>query len=669
MDRQYSLFDFVVVEADKSFGLIGRDLLDMEQVHSTAVSHSPTTLPVMKGVIAKMEVIEGAKNVFCRARPVPIALEAQVEQELQRLEALGVITPIDGGAVNASPVVWVKKPNGKLRLCVDFKAHINEKIKTEPYPTPSTEILFAKLKNAKRFAKLDLTSAYWQIELSEEAKALSIINTTKGLYQVNRLQMGMKNSSAIFQRAMESTLADIKGVLIYQDDVLIYADNDESLRKRLEAVKTRLHEKRITINEEKSVEYMDEVSFLGFCISSRGIEPDQKLVDKVKRIKTPTNKHEVEQFMGLANFFGRLIANFASKIKTINELRRRDVPFVWSQKCAASFELVKNEITSFPVVQPYSLEKEVTLTTDASRGALGACLTQNGHPVIYVSRTLSKAEQNYSNVEREALGITWAVLRLKHYLLGRSFLICTDHKPLVYLFGRNTAVPSGTSARICRCALDLMPFDYDISYVKGSDILHADAMSRLSFVGEESSKSDEIAKNATINAIDFEQDLLDPDQVKLELSMDSFANKIMDRVRSGNWKNCSQAEEQYRIAADRLTIEDGMLYAGTKLFIPSWLRSKVFDVCHGDNHSGIHSSIQRIRLSAWWPKMDKDIQLMVERCGICKKLRPNVSKTVDVWPSALPFQQWHMDWAHIKGVGDVLIIVDARSGWIEAFLM
>lgn len=668
-DNRYSLCDFVVVEVDKTFGLIGRDLLDMEQVHSTALSSTPTILPAMKGVKARMDLVDGAPNVFCRARPVPIALEAAVNRELTRLESLGVITPIEGGAVNASPVVWVKKPNGQLRLCVDFKAHVNAKIKTEPYPTPSTEMLFARLKNATRFAKLDLTSAYWQIELDDAAKELSIINTTKGLYRVNRLQMGMKNSSAIFQRAMESALGDLKGVLIYQDDVLIHASNDDELRKRLQAVKTRLHEKHITVNTDKSVEYADEISFLGFRISSKGITPDAKLVDKVKQIQTPINKREVEQFMGLVNFFGRLIDNFASKVLPINRLRQRDVPFMWSAKCAAAFDLIKKEITSFPVVQPYCLDKEVTLTTDASQSALGACLTQDGHPVIYVSRVLSPAEKNYSNIEREALSITWAVLRLKHFLLGRHFSIRTDHKPLVHLLGRHTAVPCGTSARICRWALMLMPYDYDIDFVQGVDIPHADAMSRLSFAKTVPTKEDAIATDATINSIDYEQQLLDPNQVKLELAVDSFANRIMNRVRSGNWIKCSQAETPYRLVAEKLTIEDGMLYAGTKLFIPSRLRQAVFNICHEENHSGIHSSIQRIRLSAWWPGMDKDIQLMVEKCGICRKLRPSVSKAVDVWPAARPFQRLHMDWAHVNGVGDVLIIVDAGSGWIEAFPM
>ena len=214
-----------------------------------------------------------------------------------------------------------------------------------------------------------------------------------------------------------------------------------------------------------------------------------------------------------------------------------------------------------------------------------------------------------------------------------------------------------------------MSYDYNIDYVKGTDIPHADAMSRLSFVKTDNSRDADVAKDATINAIDYEQRLLEPNQVKMELSVDSFAKKIMDRVRSGNWTNCSQAEVPYRAASDKLTIEDDMLYAGTKLFIPPRLRRAVFDISHGENHSGIHSSIQRIRLSAWWPGMDKDIRLMVEKCGICNKLRPAVDRSVDVWPSALPFQRLHVDWAYVKNVGEILIIVDAASGWIEAFPM
>jgi hypothetical protein len=657
-----------VVDSEKSFGLLGRDILnEVSCIGHIAIQTCVEPLPTIKGVVARMQLVDNAKNVFCAARKVPVALEEKVHLELDRLEQRGIITKHEGGADNASPVVWVKKRNGDLRMCVDFKAHVNAKIKWESYPTPSTEVIFAKLKNAKKFAKIDLTEAYSQIELDDNAKKLSIINTSKGLYTVNRLQMGMKNSQAIFQRAMETILSDLKGVLVYHDDILAFAENDDSLVKRLEAIRTRLQEKRVTINEAKSVNLCDEITYLGFKVSAKGIEPDEALVKKIVDIATPTCKKDVDSFIGLANYFGRLIPNFTDLMAPLNRLRKTGIQFVWDAHCSQAFNLVKKAISSSPVVQPYCLDKDVTLTTDASKEAIGACLVQDDHPVIYISRKLSNAEKNYSNIEREALAVVWAVVRLKHFLLGRSFNICTDHKPLVYLFGDASSIPVGTSARICCWALKLMAYEYTIRYVKGADIPHADALSRMKFKDESSTTDrDDLDTAAVINCVEFEKGVLDSVKVQTELANDKFIQGILRRVRSGRWSNCSQAEKQFKEVASKLTIDENMLYVGTRLFIPPRLREEAFRVCHADNHSGIHSSVQRMRLCAWWPGMAKDIQSMVQRCDKCMKIRPTAAQSVHQWPEAKPLERWHMDWADI-GSRPVLIVVDAGSGWIEAF--
>ena len=137
-------------------------------------------------------------------------------------------------------------------------------------------------------------------------------------------------------------------------------------------------------------------------------------------------------------------------------------------------------------------------------------------------------------------------------------------------------------------------------------------------------------------------------------------------MRSGKWGTCSQAEKQFKVVASKLTINDCILYVGTRLFIPPRLREEAFQVCHADNHSGIHSSIQRMRLCAWWPGMAKDIQSMVQRCDKCMKVMPTAFKSVHRWPEAKPLERWHIDWADI-GSRPVLVMVDAGSGWIEAF--
>ena len=248
-----------------------------------------------------------------------------------------------------------------------------------------------------------------------------------------RLSQGLKNSSSIFQNCIESTLKGIRGVVIFQDGVLVYGTTKDQYEKRILAVKSRLREKNFTINEKKSnSKPVSSVSFLGYSVSKEGIAPDPKHVEKIKNAKPPSNMKQLESFVGLAIFYGRMIPDFATKMLTLNEIRKKE--FRWDMEEQNPFENIKNELYANPLVQTYSLTKEATVTTDASEKAIGRVLSQEGHPVIYVSRKLSQAEQNYSNFEREALSIVFVVTRLKPFLLGRRFTLQTDHKPLKYLF-------------------------------------------------------------------------------------------------------------------------------------------------------------------------------------------------------------------------------------------
>ena len=141
----------------------------------------------------------------------------------------------------------------------------------------------------------------------------------------------------------------------------------------------------------------------------------------------------------------------------------------------------------------------------------------------------------------------------------------------------------------------------------------------------------------------------------------------MQRVKKGDWRHCSQAERPFYDNKNALSIENGMLFKGILLYIPSRLRQETFQKLHDDNHSGIHTSISRVRLSAWWPNMNRDIERFVRQCPICTKIRPQAQKVVDHWPPAEKFERLHMDWAYVRSIGEILIIVDAGTGWIEAF--
>ena len=264
----------------------------------------------------------------------------------------GILEPVQpGGVTNASPVVWQRKNSGELRLCVDLKVHINGKVMDEDYPIPDMETIFHNLHGASYFGKIDLSDAYYQIELDEEAKDICTINTSQGLFKMCRLPQGLKNSSSIFQNCIESTLKGIKGVVIFQDDVLVYGTAKEQFDKRILAVKSRLCEKSFTINEKKSnSKPVDSVSFLGYSISKEGIAPDPKHVEKIKNAKAPTNNKQLESFVGLANFYGRMISDFATKMLPLNNMRNSD--FSWGKMQQKAFEDIKNELCANPLVQP-----------------------------------------------------------------------------------------------------------------------------------------------------------------------------------------------------------------------------------------------------------------------------------------------------------------------------
>ena len=362
---------------------------------------------------------------------------------------------------------------------MDLKVRINGKVMDEDYTIPVMETFFHNLHGASYFGKIDLSDAYYQIELDEDAKEICTINTSQGLFKMCRLLRCLKNSSSIFQNCIESTLKGIKGVVIFQGDVLVYGTTKDQYEKRMLAVKSRLREKNFTINEKKSnSKPVSSVSFLGYSVSKEGIAPDPKHVEKIKNAKPPSNMNQLVSFFGLANFYGQMIPDFATKMLLLNEIRKEE--FRWDKEEQNAFENIENELCANPLVQPYSLTKEATVTTDASEKAIGGVLSQEGHPVIYVSRKLSQAEQNYTNIEREALAIVFVVTRLKLFLLGRRFTLQTDHKPLKYLFAPYEEIPKTASARITRWAIALMGFDFELKYTPGEQIPH-DALSRLDF--------------------------------------------------------------------------------------------------------------------------------------------------------------------------------------------
>jgi len=205
----------------------------------------------------------------------------------------------------------------------------------------------------------------------------------------------MKNASSIFQRCIETVLKGIKGIVVYQDDVLICADTDNQLKRQIKQVMERLRENNVTVNAEKCVRPTSSLKFLGYIFSAEGIKTDSQLTDKIKNMPVPTNKSELSSFIGLVTYYGGFVKNFAEICDPLYQLgKSASKEFIWNDQCEHAFQTLKNKMICSPILQPFSLSKHSVVTVDASLKSLGAVLSQDGHPNLYISRTLSPTKRN-----------------------------------------------------------------------------------------------------------------------------------------------------------------------------------------------------------------------------------------------------------------------------------
>ena len=663
-NKRFELMSIIVVLSDKTFGLIGRDQLAVNTVHSITLEEKDERLGAIRNIKASLQVKENTCPIFHNARTIPLPLQEEANKEIKRMEKMGIITEIEaGGSEWASPVVISRKPNGGIRLCCDYKTTINQYLLDDHYRVPDMETVFSKLADAKIFAKFDLQSAYWQIELDDQSKKLTTINTNTGLYQFNRLPFGVKTASAIFQRTIEKICSGLEGVTVYQDDILVHARNEEELKQRSGKLLQRLSKRNVTINWMKSIRNAKTVTFLGHVISEEGIKPDPRLVEKISRILPPKTKKEVECFIGLINFYGTKIKEFAAKCEPINKLRKNGCPFIWGKEQQNAFDKIKEELKSNVIVKPYSLNKEVTVTCDASDTAIASIISQEGHPVMYLSRLLSKAERNYAVIEREALAIIWSIKRAEKLLLGRKFKIKTDHRALEYVFGEHKEIPQRTSARVQRWAIFLMGYDYQIEHIHGEKIPHVDALSRLHFQESLVNEVEELQDGIHWN----DECGIEWRQLQRESMVDKLTMELKRRIRDDNWSQCTPVENQYKKNATALSVVDGILILGTRPVVPRMIRSKVIETAHR-SHFGMSTTKLLLKRNVWWPGMDRDVENYIRNCSGCAmKPKANIESQLHRWDRVKePFERIHIDWAYVPSIGNILIIVDAMTGWVEA---
>ena len=554
-------------------------------------------------------------------------------------------------------------------MCGDFKVSVNPVLLAEQYPLPPIEDIFANLAGGKHFSKLDLRQAYHQLEVTEESKKYLTINTHKGLFQYNRLVFGITSSPAIWQRAIDQVLQGVPGNQCILDDMLISGKTDEEHLENLESVLKRLQDAGLKANKEKCVFFKDRVQFCGHEIDKEGLHKTQEKIEAVVNAPRPENVSQLRSFLGLVNYYNRFLPNASSVLHPLHQLLEQNSKWQWTEQCEQAFTEAKRLITSEQVLTHYDPGLPVSLACDASPTGIGAVLSHvmldgSERPVAFASRSLTKTERRYAQIDKEALSIVWGVKWFHVYLFGRQFTLLTDHKPLTSIFHPEKGVPAMTAARLQRYAMFLAGFDYKIEYKSTTKHCNADGLSRLPLQNKEREET-EVDSSEVFHATQFEPLPVTSEAVARETRRDPVLARVYESVVKG-WSVRVSGDKPYYERRNELTVHLGCILWGMRVVIPKKLQDRVLEELH-DGHLGIVKMKALARSYVWWPNISGQLEELAKACSGCQHNQKMPTKApLHPWEWATaPWQRIHIDYAGPFQNSMFLIVVDAHSKWLE----
>lgn len=614
---------------------------------------------------AQLQMKDAARPIFHKPYSVPYALKSKVEAEIQSLESSGIIRKVQYSDW-ASPIVIVPKDNGELRLCVDYKVTVNKMLDTDHYPLPLPEDIFNSLCNSKVFCVIDLGGAYQQLRLDSISKDYLTINTHLGLYQPNRLQFGVSSGPSIFQSVMDRILQGITDVYCYIDDIIIKGETLSQCHETLVKVFQRLCKYNVRINWDKCKFFEEEIQFLGYKINSRGLKPMEDKVFAIVNAPIPDSVQKLQSYLGLLNYYSRFLPNLSEILHPLYKLLQKNEPYVWSEDCQRAFDCSKKILVQNKLVVHYNPSKELFVTCDASSYGIGAVLSHkiDGEPIYFASSTMSKAQRNYSQIEREALALVFAVKKFHKFLYGRNFTLITDHLPLKSIFDSNKKIPVTAAGRIQRWSVFLSGYNYQILHKKGTLIPNADALSRLPLKCE-------VNIPEHINCFNMSETIpLSYNDIANNTKKDVVLSKVYDYVHAG-WPEQIHEEvfQPYFKKRAELSTEQGCIVWGSRVVVPLNLRIKVLELFH-NSHSGIVQTKMLMRNFCWWPKMNDDIEKIIMQCSKCQEFQNyKINDSLCPWAkTGKNFERIHVDF-FVKNQVTYLLIVDSFSKWIDIHIM
>jgi len=546
-------------------------------------------------------------------------------------------------------VVPIRKRDGRLRLCIDLRP-LNNRIIKQKYPFPIIEDCLARLSDKSVFTLLDLKDGFHQIRVEDESTKYFSFATPDGQFEYRFLPFGYSEAPAEFQKRLLFVLRPLireDRVIVYMDDVLIPSKSVEDNIATIRDVLVLLKKYGFKLNYEKCQFLKRKIEFLGYLLSEHGISLSPRHTEAVKNYKLPTSSIEVQRFLGLASYFRKFIKDFAIKAKPLYNLLKKNVSFSFNDECVRSYETLKKELTSEPVLALYNPAAETELHTDACASGIGAVLLQkqrNGTwaVVAYYSQSTNQAESRYHSFELEMLAIVRATERFHLYLYGLNFTIVTDCNALVYAVNKANLNP-----RIARWTLALQNYRFKLIHRPCGKMKHVDALSR---------------SVAYVNEMPLEREL--------ELRQLSDA-KIQDIAN-----NLEYGESEKFVLVNGLVyrkFDDELRFVVPEAMVPALLRA------HHDNmgHTGQVKTYEGIARFYWFPSIRKKIADYIDNCFVCMMADDSMNRLegeTSLYPAAkAPMELLHVDhFGPLQETRDrfkhILVMVDAytRFTWLFA---
>ncbi|KAL7831377.1 hypothetical protein SRHO_G00308800 [Serrasalmus rhombeus] len=653
-----------------------------------------------------------------RHRRIPPTEYEVVKAHINQLLETRVIR--ESSSPYASPIVLVKKKDGSLRMCVDYRL-LNAKTRKDAFPLPRIEESLDALSGACWFSTMDLASGYNQVPVAEEDRAKTAFCTPFGLFEWNRMPFGLCNAPGTFQRLMERLFGDqqCQSLLLYLDDIVIFSSTVAQHLERLDLVLGRLQREGLKAKLEKCSFFKQEVSYLGHVISSQGVATDPSKIEAVAGWRRPGTVSELRSFLGFTSYYRRFVEGFAKLAAPLHKLvaelagtksrkgLERSFSSSWSEHCQYSFDELKRRLTTAPVLAYADFNLPFILEVDASHSGLGAVLSQEQggkiRPVAYASRGLRPTERNmtnYSSMKLEFLALKWAMTeKFREYLLGHHCTVYTDNNPLSHL----SSAKLGALEQ--RWAAQLASFDFEIKYRSGRHNRNADALSRqfpLEPTGLEVLTQGTAIPTLLRRALEAES-VAEVTQAVITVlpgytlsevgSMQVTDPAISEVLVHWNRKMRPNFEERQQMSKsalvllrqwDRLVVREDVLYRRVfrpdgaeedlQLVLPICLRKEVLTYLHQEHgHQGIERTMELVRKRCYWPGMSADVArwcLECERCQIAKDTQPRARTFMGHLLASCPQEVLAIDFTLLEpsrlGFENVLVMTDVFSKYTLA---